>query len=201
MRLQLAPTAADTGSTMRTFGFRTHVLLALAAAACLVLSLGHPWYAAAPPKPPEQVADIGDINAPLTGFFDGLERWLGGSDGVSAWQALDHSALGIAALAGVAAAGALLLFLPALQVLGRDLLRYGALGAFGIVAWRLFDPPGANGSLELRNGAFAGAGFALVLVVCGSAAAGAPLRRKIPQRTFVPPPPPPPWGSTGPPGS
>ena len=54
---------------MRTLGFRTHVMLALAAAAGLVLSLGRPWYAAAPAKHPDKVADIGDINGPLTGFF------------------------------------------------------------------------------------------------------------------------------------
>jgi hypothetical protein len=186
---------------MRTLGFRTHVLLALAAAAGLVLSLGRPWYGSPPGKHADKIASIGDINGPLTGFFDGLKRWATSSDGTSGWQALNHWALGLAAMAGVAALGALLLLLPALQMLGRDLLRYGALAAFGIAVWRLVDPPGSNGSFELRHGALAGTAFALILLVCGSAAASAPLRRRTPQRKFVPPPPPPAWGSTGPPGS
>ena len=177
---------------MRTLGFRTHVLLALAAAAGLVLTLSRPWYAAAPPKSPDKVADIGDINGPLTGFGDGLKRWLTDAEGTSGWHALDHWGMGIVAMAGVAAVGALLLLLPAVQQLGRDLLRYGSLAALGIVVWKLLDPPGSNEALELRNGALAAAGFALVLVVCGGAAASAPLRKRVPQRKFVPPPPPPP---------
>jgi hypothetical protein len=82
--------------------------------------------------------------------------------------------------------------MPALQQLGRDLLRYSSLAAFGIAVWKLLDPPGANEALELRNGAIAAAGFALMLIICGGAAASAPLRKKTPQRKFVPPPPPPP---------
>ena len=181
------------GSTMRTLGFRTHVILALAAAAGLVLSMARPWYAPSPPKSPEEVADIGDINGPLTGFLDGLKRWLTDADGTSGWQALDHLGLGIAAMAGVAALGALLLLTPALQQLGRDLLRYSSLAAFGIVVWKLLDPPGSNEALELRHGALAAAGFGLMLIICGGAAASAPLRKRVPQRKFVPPPPPPAW--------
>jgi hypothetical protein len=178
---------------MRTLGFRTHVMLALAAAAGIVLSLARPWYAAAPPPTPDEVKDIGDINGPLTGFADGLKRWLTDADGTSGWQALDHWGLGLAAMAGVAALGALMLLMPALQQLGRDLLRYSSLAAFGIAVWKLLDPPGANHALELRNGALAATGFALMLIVCGGAAASAPLRKKTPQRKFVPPPPPPAW--------
>ena len=188
------------GSPMRTLGFRTHVLLTLAAAGAFVLTLGRPWYANAPAKHSETASHIGDINGPLNGFFDGVKRWVTASDGTSGWQALDHWALGLAALAAIAALGAVLLLAPMFQQLGRDLLRYASLAAFGITVWRLFDPPGANGGLELRNGALAGVSFALMLMVCGSAAANAPLRRRVPQRKFVPPPPPPAWESAGPPG-
>jgi hypothetical protein len=183
---------------MRTLGFRTHVLFALAAAAGLVLTLGRPWYGEAPPKAPEKTADIGDINGPLTGFFDGLKRWGTNTDGTSGWHALNHWAMAIAVMSAITAVGVLMLTLPALQQLGRDLVRYSALAAVGIVAWKLVDTPG---SLELRNGALAAAVFALMLFVTGSAAAAAPLRRRVPQRKFVPPPPPayesP--GSSGPP--
>ena len=36
------------GSPMRTLGFRTHVLLAIAGAIGVLYSLSRPWYAAAP---------------------------------------------------------------------------------------------------------------------------------------------------------
>jgi len=184
---------------MRTLGFRTHLLLALAGAAGLVLMLARPWYAAAPGPRPEEAADIGDINGPLTSFFDGLQRWVTDPAGTSGWQALDHVGLALAAMAGLAALGAVACLAPPLQMLGRDLLRYGALAAFAIVAWKLLDPPGANAAFELRNGALAGAGFSLMLLTCGMAAANAPLRRKVAPHTFHAPPPPPAYGSSGPP--
>jgi hypothetical protein len=186
---------------MRTLGFRTHVLFALAAAAGLVLTLSRPWYGAAPVKEADKTADIGDINGPLNGFFDGVKRWLTNSDGASGWHALDHWALAIAAMAGIAAAGLVMLMLPAMQQLGRDLVRYASLAAFGVVVWKLLSPPGGHESIELRNGAIAGVAFALMLMVTGSAAASAPLRKKKPQRRFVPPPPPAyeSTGSSGPP--
>lgn len=187
---------------MRTLGFRTHVLFALAAAAGLVLTLSRPWYGAAPPKAPEGTADIGDINGPLTGFFDGAKRWLTNSDGASGWHALDHWAMAIAVMAGIAAIGLVMLMVPAMQQLGRDLVRYASLAAFGIVVWKLLSPPGGHDSVELRNGAIAGLAFSLILMVTGSAAASAPLRKKkVAQRTFVPPSPPAyeSAGSNGPP--
>lgn len=186
---------------MRTLGFRTHVLFALAAAAGLVLTLSRPWYGAKPPKVPEHTADIGDINGPLTGFFDGLDRWLTSSDGTSGWHALDHWAMAIAVMAAIAAGGLLLLMIPAMQQLGRDLVRYASFAALAVVAFKLVSQPGQNS--ELRNGALAGLVFAVMLFVTGSAAAAAPLRKKVPQRTFTPPPPPAyeSAGSTGPPGS
>jgi hypothetical protein len=188
---------------MRTLGFRTHVLFALAAAAGLVLTLSRPWFGAAPPKAPDTTADIGDINGPLTGFSDGVQRWLTNSDGASGWHALDHWALAITAMAAIAAAGLVMLMMPAMQQLGRDLVRYASLAAFGIVVWKLLSPPGGHESIELRNGALAGLAFSLILMATGSAAASAPLRKKVPQRTFVPPAPPAyeSAGSSGPPSS
>src|SRR4051794_34327831 len=164
---------------MRTLGFRTHVLFALAAAAGLVLTLGRPWYGAAPPKAPEKVADIGDINGPLTSFFDGVNRWVTSADGTSGWHALDHWAMAISVMAGIAALGVVMLMAPAVQQLGRDLVRYASLAAFAIVVWKLLSPPGGHARVELRNGALAGVAFALMLLVTGSAAASAPLRRKV----------------------
>src|ERR687898_288345 len=175
------------GSPMRTLGFRTHVLLAIAGAIGVLYSLTRPWYAAAPPAK-EDDARIGDIHGPLNAFFDGAKRWVSGSDGTPGWEALDHWGQMIAAMAGVAVIGALLcLLVPRLQVLGRDLTRYGSLAALGIIAWKLVDPPGDNGAWELRVGALLAGLFAIVLFTCASGVANAPLRRKIPQRTFTPP--------------
>lgn len=161
---------------MRTLGFRTHVLLAIAAAVGLVATLGRPWYASAPL--PAETAGIGDINGPLNQFFEGLRRWVGDPVGWTGWQALDHAGLALAAMAGVAALGGLACLAPSLQALGRDLLRYGALAAFAIVAWRLLDSPGPNAALELRHGALAAAGCSAVLLTCGLGVANAPLRRR-----------------------
>jgi hypothetical protein len=180
------------GSPMRTLGFRTHVLLAIAGAIGVLYSLTRPWYAAAPPPPKEDDAGIGDIHGPLNQFFDGAKRWASGGEGMSGRQALDHWAQMIAAMAAVAVVGALLcLALPRAQVLGRDLTRYGSLAALAIVAWKLVDPPGDNGAWELRVGALLGGLFAIVLFTCASGVANAPLRRKLPQRVYSPPPSPP----------
>ena len=180
------------GSPMRTLGFRTHVLLAIAGAIGLLYSLNRPWYAAAPP-PKEDDAGIGDIHGPLNQFFDGLERWTTGTEGTTGWQALDHWGQMLAAMAGVAVIGALLcLAVPFLQTLGRDLTRYGSLAALAIVAWKVVDPPGDNGAWELRIGAVLAGVFAVVLFTCASGVANAPLRRKVAQRSTYQAPPPPP---------
>jgi hypothetical protein len=177
---------------MRTLGFRTHVLLAIAGAIGVLFSLTRPWYGAAPP-PKEDDAGIGDIHGPLNQFFDGLKRWSSGNEGVTGWQALDHWGQMVAAMAGAAVVGALIcLAVPALQVLGRDLARYGALAALAIVAWKLVDPPGDNAVWELRIGALLGGVFVVVLFTCASGVANAPLRRKTAQRSTYQAPPPPP---------
>jgi hypothetical protein len=182
---------------MRTLGFRTHILLAIAGAIGVLYSLARPWYGASPPVS-DETADIGDINGPLNAFFDGVKRWATAADGVTGWQALDHWGQMIGAMAAVAVLGAILCTVPQAQLLGRDLARYGALAALAIVAWKLVDPPGANDARELRSGALMAGVFAIVLFTCASGAAGAPLRRKIPQRTYQAPPPPPAYGSSAP---
>src|SRR5215213_3574741 len=175
---------------MRTLGFRTHVLLAIAGAIGVVFSLSRPWYGAAPP-PKEDTAGIGDIHGPLNAFFDGAKRWATSTDGATGWQALDHWGQMIAAMAVVAVIGALACLVPSLQVLGRDLARYGSLAALAIVAWKLVDPPGDDAALELRSGALIAGVFSLMLFVCASGVASAPVRRKVAPPRFQAPPPPP----------
>ena len=70
------------------------------------------------------------------------------------------------------------------------LARLAALGAAGVLAWRLVDAPAAVSGLEPRVGVAAGliAGVVLLAGVSGSAAA-AHMRRE-PVRVYTPPPPP-----------
>src|SRR5829696_4870270 len=125
---------------MRTLGFRTHVLLAIAGAIGVLYTLGRPWYGGALPGKTEDEMRIGEIHGPLNSFSDGVKRWMG-ADGVSGWQALDHWGQMVAAMAVVAVIGSLACVTPGLQGLGRDFARYGALAALAIVAWKLLDPP------------------------------------------------------------
>jgi len=189
---------------MRTLGFRTHVLLALAAAFGLVASLSRPWYAPAPP-PVESTGSIGDINGPLTGFWAGVERWISANTGTSAWVSLDAFAIAMAAMAALAGLGALASLWPRTQVMGREALRYGSMVALAIVAWRMVDSPGPNDDMELRYGAFVALGTALMLVSCGAEVCNSPLRgRKKPAPYVAPPAPVPVYdtgSSTAPPGS
>ena len=179
------------GSPMRTLGFRTHVLLAIAGAIGVVYSLSRPWYASAPPVPVEDEAGIGDIHGPLNQFVDGTKRWVSGDTGTTGWTALDHWGQMIAAMAIVAVVGSLICFAPRLQVLGRDMARYGALAALAIIGWKLVDPPGSNELLELRVGALLAGLFAIVLFTCASGVANAPMRRKVAVPRYQSPPPPP----------
>ena len=191
-RLQSRRSPADNWATMRTLGFRTHVLLSMAAAAVVVLTLSRPWYAEAPRALPDEPG-IGDINGPLNGLVDGAQRWVTGPDGLSGWDSLGTTAYGLAAVAALAALGALLCLVPALQTIGRDLLRYGALATVGVAAWKLLDPPGDNAILELRHGALVAFAAALMLLACGMATAAAPSRRRLVPQNFsatVPAPPP-----------
>ena len=132
------------GSPMRTLGFRTHVLLAIAGAIGVIYSLNRPWYASAPPPPKEDEAGIGDIHGPLNAVRRRHQALGVGQHRDTGWNALDHWGQMIAAMAIVAVVGALICFAPRLQVLGRDLARYGALAALAIIAWKLVDPPGSN---------------------------------------------------------
>jgi hypothetical protein len=175
--LQSERGGADISATMRTLGFRTHILLAVAAATGVIAALARPWYAAAPPAASENTG-IGTIQGPVDSLAAGVERWLSETSGTAGWDALGIWATVIAALAAVTALGALGCAVPALQGVARELLRYAALACAGIVLWKLVDSPGPNGELELRFGAFVAAGAALVAFSSGTTVASTPLRRR-----------------------
>jgi hypothetical protein len=181
---------------MRTQGFHTRLMLAIAGALGVVLTLQRPWYAKAPKTDPSETHGLGDINGPLYDLLHGMQRWVTGVGGTSGWDALGQWGIAIAALAGISLLGALLCLVPAVQSLGRDLLRYGALTTVAITLWKLLDPPGTNSQYELRSGALLAAGFALMLVITGVGAAAAPLRRRVDRPAYQAPPPPPVYGGS-----
>jgi hypothetical protein len=178
------------GHRMRTQGFRTHVLLALAGAVLVLVSLGRPWYARAPlPVSAHDVA-IGDVNGPLNGLLQGAQRWVGDPYGVTGWHALGTLGSVLAALVGIAILGLAGSTIASTQSLAREPLRYAAFAVLAVALWKLVDPPGSNAAWELRSGALVDAVGAAMLAVCAHGVAGAPLRRRVPTPRYVPPLPP-----------
>jgi hypothetical protein len=171
---------------MRTLGHRTPLLLAIAAAAGLIASLGLPWYGSGPEGPERAGADF-------TGRLDaaaGLAaRLVGERQGVSGWDALGR-APGLA-LCGLAGAIGLLLALslvPALARATQGPARLAALGAAGVLGWRLVDASPAVAGLEPRVGVAAGLVAGVVLLVCATGSAAAARPRREPARAYTPPP-------------
>ena len=188
--LQSKAVGADYDATMRTLGFRTHVLLAVAAAVGVIAALGRPWYGNAPAVAAESERAVGSLRGPASGLTAGIERWVTEATGTTGWDALGAWGTVLAALAALTAVSALACLVPALQGVAREFLRYAALACVGVAVWKLVDSPGPNEVLELRFGAFVAAGAALVALSSGSAVAAAPLRHRLPVAAYSPPPPP-----------
>jgi hypothetical protein len=161
---------------MRTLGFRTHALVALAAAVGVIAALGEPWYAQAPQAAPQD-GSIGSLNGPVEGLSAGIARWIE-THGTHGWDALGTWGSVLAALAALTALGAAGCLVPAVQGVAREALRYGGLATFGVALWKLIDTPGPNQLMEPRIGAFVATAAALVAVTSGSAVASAPLKRR-----------------------
>ena len=127
---------------MRTLGFRTHALLAIAAAVGVIASLAEPWYA---PRPAtinqDRDSSIGSLNGPVEGLSAGSA--LGHRDaGHTGWDALGNWGGVLAGLAALTALGALGCLVPALQGTAREALRYGSLGHVRRRAVEAIDTPG-----------------------------------------------------------
>jgi hypothetical protein len=173
---------------MRTLGFRSHVLLAVAAATGVIAALGRSWYAEAPRPVEPADGSIGSLQGPANGLSEGVGRWFTETAGTSGWDALGTWGTVLAVLAALTAVAALACLVPSLQGVARELLRYSALACFGVAVWKLVDQPGANDALELRFGAFVAVGASLVALSSGSAVAASPLRRRRPVAKYTPPP-------------
>jgi hypothetical protein len=163
---------------MRTLGFRTHVLLAAAAAVGVIAALAEPWYAPAPQAAASSGSTVGSMQGPVDSLAAGMQRWVTESTGASGWDALGTWGTVLAACAALTAVGAFGCLVPAIQGVAREALRYGALAAFAIAVWKLIDTPGPNAAMEPRLGAFVAVGAALIAVSSGSAVAAAPLKRR-----------------------
>jgi hypothetical protein len=163
---------------MRTLGFRTHTLLAVAAAVGVIAALAEPWYGAAPQAQPVSRAGVGTLEGPVDGLAAGMQRWITDSAGTSGWDALGTWGQILAGCAVLTALGAAGCLVPSIQGVAREALRYGALVTFGIALWKLIDTPGPNEAMEPRFGAFIAVAAALIAVTSGSAVASAPLRRR-----------------------
>lgn len=163
---------------MRTLGFRTHALLAVAAAVGVIAALGETWYAQAPRVAQDEGSSIGSLHGPVEGLTAGIVRWVSETDGSRGWDALGAWGSVLAACAALTALGAVGCLIPAIQGVAREALRYAGLATFGIALWKLIDTPGPNQLMEPRFGAFVATAAALVAVTSGSAVAAAPLKRR-----------------------
>jgi hypothetical protein len=163
---------------MRTLGFRSHALLAVAAAVGVIAALGRPWYANAPRAAEADPTSVGDLHGPVESLSAGISRWVTEASGTSGWDALGVWGSVLAGLAALTALGALGCLVPAIQGVAREALRYASLATFGIAVWKLIDTPGPNAAMEPRLGAFVATIAALIAVTSGSAVAGAPLQRR-----------------------
>ena len=169
---------------MRTIGFRSNILFAIAAAFGVVASLGQPWYARTPKASADQA--IGELPSQMEGFFNGIGRAFSEQDGMTGWVAL-HTADRV--IAGLAVATVLLLVLalvPSIQRHVQDLARWTALATFAVVLVKLIDEPGSNRLHEPRYGVLLALFCAGVLVASAMTVASAPRRRRVPVKPYTP---------------
>jgi hypothetical protein len=172
---------------MRTIGFRSNILFAIAAAFGVIAALGRPWYGPAPAA--ANPNGIGELPSQMEEFFSGIGRAFStGSGGNTGWEALQTADALIAGMAVATVALLLLTFVPPLQVHVQALARWTSLATLGIVFVKLIDEPGKNLVHEPRQGILIALGSAIVLVASSFTVAAAPQRRRVPIKTYTPPP-------------
>jgi hypothetical protein len=165
---------------MRTIGFRSNVLIAIAAAFGVIAALGQPWYG--PSHAP--------TDARMEDLFDGIGRAFTETHGTTGWAALESADGLIAALAVGAALMSILTIMPPWQAHVQPLARWFGMGTFTVVAVKLIDEPGSNALSEPRQGLLIALGAAAVLVASTMWVASAPPRRKTTPKAYKPIPPP-----------
>jgi hypothetical protein len=165
---------------MRTLGFRSNVLFAIAAAFGVIAALGQPWYGPAPPS----------TDAPMEDLFDGIARAFTISEGTSGWDAMGSADGLIAGLAVGAALMSIFTIMPPWQQHLQPVARWFAIGTFSVVAVKLVDEPASPLMGEPRQGLLIALGCAAVLVASTMWVASAPAPRRTPPKAYKPIPPP-----------
>jgi hypothetical protein len=164
---------------MRTIGFRSNVLVAIAAAFGVIAALGKPWYGPSVPASDARMEDL----------FSGVGRAVSEPGGTAGWEALHTTDQVIAGLAVATAALLILTLIPALQQQLQPLARWGALATVGVITYCLLDGPGTTAMAEPRNGLLLALAASIVLLSSTATVASAPSRRKVATKPYVPPPP------------
>jgi hypothetical protein len=159
---------------VRTIGFRSSILFALAAACGVVAALGRPWYG---PEVPGGEGRMEELGAAIGRAFTD-------PDGTDGWTALETADWLLAGLAGATALLVLLALVPALQRETGALARWCALAAVGVVVVKLVDGPDAAAMAEPRNGSLLALAAALVLLASACTVAAAPARARRPNAPF-----------------
>jgi hypothetical protein len=177
---------ADHVTHMRTIGFRSNILFAIAAAIGVVASLGRPWYGPSPIAVKEQA--VGKLPNQMEDFFSGIGRAFSATEGTTGWAALQTADTLIAGLAFGTVALLLLTMVQPLQIHVQALARWTSLATFGVIAVKLIDEPGANALHEPRQGIMIALGAAAVLVASAMTIAAAPQRRRTSVKSYTPPP-------------
>lgn len=163
---------------MRSLGFRTHVLYALASAAGLVLSLGRTWYAPAPAAPTTSTGTVGEMPDTISQFFAGLQRSITQAGGSSGWQQLDTAATFLIALAAILAVCALGTLVPRLQRGAASGAQLASLLALATVVLEVVDQPGGRGAVEARLGGWIALASAVLGLTAAMQLCSAPRRRR-----------------------
>jgi hypothetical protein len=162
---------------MRTIGFRSNVLFAIAAAFGVIAALGKPWYG---PSAPASDAEMEDL-------FSNIGRAVGEPGGTAGWDALHTTDQLLAGLAVGTAVLLALTLIPAIQQQLQPLARWGALATVGVVLFTLVDGPGTAAMAEPRQGLLLALGASLVLLASTWTVAAAPARRRVPPKVYTPP--------------
>ena len=172
--------------TMRTIGFRSNILFAIAAAIGLVAALGQPWYGPSPAARKDQA--VGELPTQMEDFLNGIGRAFTAHGGTTGWEAFKTADTLIAGLAVATVVLLVLTLVPALQVHVGALARWTSLAVFGVIAVKLIDEPGSNLYAEPRYGLMVALLAGAVLVASTLTVAAAPARHKSEPKTYSPPP-------------
>jgi hypothetical protein len=172
---------------MRSLGFRTHVLYALAASAGIILSLGRPWYAPAPAAPRATDA-VGEMPDTISQFFSGLGRSITSGGGPAGSLQLHTAASFLIALAAILAACALGSLVPGLQRAAASGAQLSSLLALATIVFEVVEQPGGRAAVEARVGGWIALASALLGFVAAMQLYSAPRRRRAPKenRRFQP---------------